>query len=282
MKSNSTKELQQLVCRFQKEVMLNDKFEHLDILAVFIDMKEKIRRAIIIIQENCDQDAVEKLAKQYFKTRSYKVISREGRPKGTALLESGQGIRHSRGDGWGSLGGFFRRDNDEHILYGLSNNHVIANINDASAGDQIICENNVIAGELFNFIPLKPPPEINYVDAALFRLDPLHASKWNPASPKGIVGPRINLAVYKRGQTTGLTKGFVEAYNGFVKVMIGGRQMNFGNVIAIKGVSTSFNMPGDSGSIVLTKNHYMLGIVFAKFHDLCYALPISEIKPLLK
>lgn len=282
MKSKTLKEIQQLVTVFRKEILFNMEYEDLDIQSVFTDHKNGTRRVVIIIEENVDLNETEELAGRYFKNHLFKVISREGRPESTVELKTGTGIRHSNGEGWGTYGGLFKLDNDPDNLYGLSNNHVIARINQARQGDRILGQANIHAGTLFNYIPLRPPPHVNYADAALFRIQPDHQPKWDPSLPGKVIGPMVNMKVYKKGYKTKLTYGFIKAVNGSSKVILNGKIFFFGNIIAILGINGHFNMPGDSGSVVLSMQNNLVGHVFAKYHQYCWALPISRIKPLLQ
>lgn len=282
MEINLTKELQKNIKKFQNEILFNEQFKKFDIISVFIDKKNADRRCVIIINENENKiEQLEKMVKTYFHGKLFKIIKRTGNPENT-LIETGKGIRHINGHGWGTLGGIFHIHNDQNFLYGLSNNHVIAKSNMANQGDPIIYERNNQIGNLFRYIPLHAPPRVNYIDAAIFRINSHFQTLWRPQKPRGTIGPRIHLRVYKNGRTSGMTAGYIKAYNGSVRVILNGLKYNFVNVIAIKGINRDFNMPGDSGSIVFTRNHYMVGIVFAKYHDYCYALPISRIKPLLE
>lgn len=273
------KQLQACAAKFEKEALFNPEYAELDITSVFIDHKDKVRRAVIIIEENEDLKAANDLAARYFEGHPFKVISREGKPEGTANLTNGTGIKRNGSTNIGSFGGVFQRS-DGH-LYGLSNNHVIANLNNANVGDPIMTSSNALAGTLFNWITLMPPPHINKIDAALFKIDPGNTANWTPHAPTGAVGAKVNLKVYKKGCATGLTNGYVTGI-GSSQVQLNGVLYNFSNIISIKGFDGDFNKPGDSGSVVLTTvGNYSVAIVFAKFGDFCWTLPISQIGPLL-
>ena len=282
MKTKKIIKLQALVKAFEKDVLFNPDKEHLQVQSVFIDHKNKERRAIIITSEESDVDATNTIVKEYFKDNLYKIIKREEYPKVTVSIKTGKGIKHEDSQGWGTLGGFFKRINDSS-LYGLSNAHVIANANNTSRGDNCIYSSNIIAGELFNWFTLNPPPAINIMDAALFRVDPTLRPIWVPNKPsKSLVGPKVNLNVYKYGKTTDFTEGKIKSYNGSAKVILNGKLYYFSGIMAIRSASGHFNKPGDSGSIVLTLGHHMVGLVFAKQNQYCWALPISRIGRLLK
>jgi hypothetical protein len=283
MKTNKMKSLQSVVSAFETNVLFNDDSEIDNVQAVFIDHKSKERRAVIIVDESSDMDSTFSVIKKHFRKSPFKIIERKGSPNGTASLQTGKGIRHMNSVKWGTLGGIFNRQNDA-FLYGLSNAHVIANVGNAQKGDNCIYDPNIVAGKLFNWINLKSPPAVNKMDAALFRINSRHATIWFPRKPANrLIGPRINLNVYKNGRNTKVTHGVIKAYNGAAEVILNGRKFNFSGIIAIRGANGNFNGPGDSGSIVFSeRGHHMVGLVFAKFHEYCYALPISRVGPLFK
>lgn len=273
---NDIKGLQKAIAKFRTEVMVNPKYDHLDIMVVTIDHKENIRRAVVIIEEQTDLQHVEQLVAKYFRGFLYKVISREGIPKGSTALQTGNGIRHKASDEWGTVGGFFNLSGE---VYGLSNNHVIAQLNNAQKGDQIIYSGNIEAGILHNFIQLLPPPAFNSMDAALFKVTNGTRVSWHPVNPNQWIGPKIGTAVYKVGQATGLTYGAITGTGASAKVRLGDHVYQFQDVVMIKGTNGHFNSTGDSGSVVLTSaGHNMVALVFAKYYEYCFALPISKIQ----
>ena len=283
MKTKEMKTLQKLIQAFEVDTLFNLDKEHLGVQSVFIDHKDTERRAVIVVSDNGDIDSVTDIAKNHFKETLHKVIKRAGNPEFTALIKTGKGIKHKDIIGWGTLGGLFNRKNDP-FLYGLSNSHVIAGTNNPQEGDNCIYAPNVIVGQLFRWYNLKLPPEINKMDAAIMKMMPNHTTRWVPEKPKSNwIGPRINLRVYKNVAATGITHGIIKSYNGSARVILNGITYFFSGIIAIKSDNGHFNMPGDSGSIVLSsQGSYMVALVFAKYHEYCWALPISRVGALLR
>ena len=100
--------------------------------------------------------------------------------------------------GAGCVGGFFTMGNSPDI-YGISNNHVIANLNDCRVGDLIRHEaSGLTAGELSHWVPLKTHNDndkINQIDMALFRIEQGETLQWkmkdsNLTKPRGYIEPR--------------------------------------------------------------------------------------------
>lgn len=283
MISNSMKALQSMQKDFEDQVIFNPKYADLHIQSVFIDLKNNERRAVVIVGKGGAIQKVTQLAQSYFKSQLRKIISYEEDPVSTAILNSGKGVRHSSTPGWGTLGGFFKVKNSTRS-YGLSNNHVISNFDQANIGDPIrYSSDNLVAGKLFRRIPLNPFPQKNYIDAALFQVNNNHNGHWTPTPPKHPwIGPKPHLKVYKNGFATEITKGIITGYNGTARVLVNGIPLRFSGIMAIRSPQGHFNKEGDSGSIVfsLAGNH-MVGLVFAKQGLYCWALPISRIKSLL-
>ena len=281
MISEEFKQLKSRLKRFEKEVLFHEEYEDFGFQSIFLDTtKDGKRRAVVILDRDTLSKSSEVVAR-YFEGYPFKIIIRQGLAEGTAAVNTGTGV--SNKNGWGTMGGLFKRKNDRYF-YGLSNNHVIANLNNCNVNDLIKGKGGLKVGKLFRWVIIKDPPSVNGIDAAIFRIDPSHSVSWKPRVPSNVVvGPRINLNVYKNGLTTGITTGYIKAYNGSAKVRLGGRLFRFRGIMAIKGKDSTFNMPGDSGSVVLTsKGHHPVGIVFAKYKQYCYALPISKALPLLK
>lgn len=183
-------------------------------------------------------------------------------------LEAGTKCAHYRLDGWGTLGAFV--EDDDHY-YILSNNHVIANSDDAHAGDLIFGlrpnRDELVIGHLDNWVPLNYF-SANYVDAAIARFSD-EIEHFVPWTYKGIgvMDPRPILDRYsvtnvtKLGITTGATRGRVSAYE------LDGVMINFGSVgnpilikfddqIELIGLRRRrpFSQPGDSGSLIMDED----------------------------
>ncbi len=283
MNRNTIRALKKRKSAFEHEFLFCTDAKALDIQSVFIEKNGKKNEVVVRCKHSDNFDQTEKLVKDFFYPYEAKLLVANSEPIATGLLHSGRGVRHSTTPGWGTLGGFFRVRNNSN-LYGLSNNHVISNMKMGNFGDAVhYSEGRAIAGKLVRKIPLKPLPQKNFMDAALFQVSDVHTGKWVPRKPSNPwIGPRLNMKVYKNGYGTGLTRGKITGYNGAAKVKLNGKVFAFSGIIAIKAFSGHFNKPGDSGSIVLSSSgNHMVGLVFAKHGAYCWALPISKIKPLL-
>lgn len=159
----------------------------------------------------------------------------------------------------------------------LSNNHVLANTNDAEIGDLILQPGPADGGEfpsdgvatLERFEPIVlsserfPAPGYNLVDAAVAR--PLRtrnvtASIIGQVIPRGIDQAFVGTQVVKAGRTTQVTTGVVLAVNATVTVGYGlGRVAQFRNQI----LTTAMAAGGDSGSLLMDSELNAVGLLFA-------------------
>ena len=195
-------------------------------------------------------------------------------------LKIGVSISHGKVTA-GTLGCFVKDKGG--ILYMLSNNHVIANQNDAKAEDPI-CQPGIYdrgslskdtVAHLSRFVKINSSK--NLVDAAIAKLSK-DAGNVDLSSISGLgkltgtfAGEvEVGDTVSKFGRTTGTTVGIVSAvemdnvavgYDGGVKV--------FDNQIEIEGAEDGpFCRGGDSGSMVVSggrgdTKHEALGLLFA-------------------
>lgn len=169
-------------------------------------------------------------------------------------------------------------------LFILSNNHVLANMNEGRAGDCICqpapydggtCPADQI-GVLEQFVPLKFDGEVNYIDCATawawperVRRDLLQISNGLPSYYQGTaspVTPLLGMTVGKSGRTTQVTTGRISALGASVWVNYSaGRSAYFEDQIAIQGLDTDFSSGGDSGSLVWTWDSARspVGLLFA-------------------
>lgn len=152
----------------------------------------------------------------------------------------------------------------------LSNNHVLANSNDARLGDCISQPGNFDGGRcpadqiaiLESFVRINFAGGINYVDCATgwawpdrVRRELMYLSGSTPrffrvgAIPKP---PAVGMVVGKTGRTTQLKAGRVTAVGVSVNVNFGGgRVAHFRDQMAIVGTtSAGFSAGGDSGSLI--------------------------------
>jgi len=285
MITKALKLLKQQLKKFENEALFNIKYKEQYFQAVFIDHKEKQRRAIILIGSKGNVVEATKIVKPYFKGSLFKVVQKKKKPQLTANVTTGKGIRKMNAAEWGTLGGIFTKEGDSTHYYGLSNSHVIAGFRGAQEGDTIAYQSNEVLGTLDQWFKLEEAPAQNYIDAALVKINPSHVPKWVHPQPRSgdWVGPRVNMKVVKNGFATKITEGYIASTTGSVEIEWNGRLFHFYEVIGILGNEEPFNAPGDSGSVVLTSpNNYMVAIVFAQHEEYCWALPIRRIKRLLQ
>ena len=157
----------------------------------------------------------------------------------------------------------------------LSNNHVIANLNDASIGSLIIQPSKFyngifpkdLVGVLETFIPIKfikdNSKPINYMDCAIARITNknfisnkiLDSDKIN-----GLDTAKLNVNVKKIGFYSGLTRGKVSTLDTTITVEFDKKkEALFKNQITTE-IETS---PGDSGSAILTDENKIIGMHMA-------------------
>ena len=182
--------------------------------------------------------------------------------------------------------------------YILSNNHVLADSNNASLGDPILQPGPYDGGvdpadriaRLSRFIPITINPPVplaqhnNLVDAAVAEgqfhdLDREiywtgYVRGWRPKA-KVTVGT----IVQKTGRTTNYTTGRITAINATIDVSFGG-----GRVARFKDqiVTTNFSAGGDSGSLVTTLDDVAVGLLFAGSSVSTILNQIENVRSLLK
>ena len=173
------------------------------------------------------------------------------------------------------------RVTDGTDVFALSNNHVYANQNDATLGDDVIQPGTFDGGslpddkigDLFAFEPILFDGSDNTMDAAiaLSSTDSLGNSTpsdgYGTPSSTTVLGS-LNQDVRKYGRTTSLTTGTVSEINLTVNVcyegfMVCTKSAKFVDQIAIS--DGSFSAGGDSGSLIVTNdaNNNPVGLLFA-------------------
>lgn len=170
-------------------------------------------------------------------------------------------------------------------IYILSNNHVLANSNNASVNDPIYQpgphdggSHKDIIGRLSRWITLDLRG-INYVDAAIAA--PLNRNYVDPnilgiGRVMGVARPKLEEYVVKSGRTTGVTRGYISTINSFVKVDYGSLGvLYFDDQIIIR--PGNFSRGGDSGSLVLNTDRYAVGLLFAGSDSHTVANPINAV-----
>lgn len=210
----------------------------------------------------------------------------------------------------GTLGAFARSPRGGEY-YILSNNHVLANEDDAAGGDDIIQAGTLDGGRRpkdtvgalrASWIRLKKRSP-NLVDCALAEIrdgiefDHLTMRDVNGStttrllgmSPEGTLDEGI--IVHKVGRTTGATTGRVTAYEmDNVVVSYGVGNLRFDKQIEIEGVGNRpFSDGGDSGSLIVDSAFRALALLFAgsetggtNGRGLTYANPIGTVLSNLK
>lgn len=180
----------------------------------------------------------------------------------------------------------------------LSNNHVLANSNDANLGDPVLQPGpfdggtvpaDVIA-RLKRFIPITFEPHVpralhrNLVDAAIaggefHDLDREiywvgYVRGWRPKA-----NVRVGTVVQKTGRTTNYTIGRITTVNATVDVGYGGgRVARFRDQI----ITTNMSAGGDSGSLVTTLDNVAVGLLFAGSSVATILNQIENVRNLLR
>lgn len=155
--------------------------------------------------------------------------------------------------------------------YVLSNNHVLANSNNARIGDPILqpgpFDGGVVSRDtiarLSRWVTIQfAPGSINYVDAAVAEgeFHVLDREIYWIGYLRGAIAPAVGLLVQKTGRTTNHTTGRITAINATVNVNYGGGQVaRFVNQI----VTSNMSAGGDSGSLLLDLENRAVGLLFA-------------------
>jgi len=155
--------------------------------------------------------------------------------------------------------------------YILSNNHVLANSNNAKIGDPILqpgpydggTDPGDVIAKLSRYIAIKFGGPDNYVDAAIAEANFQDIDRqiyWIGYAKDTVPVPRIGTIVQKTGRTTNYTTGKITAINTSVNVNYGGGKIaKFARQI----VTTNMSAGGDSGSLLLDMNENVVGLLFA-------------------
>jgi hypothetical protein len=206
----------------------------------------------------------------------------------------------------GTTGAFVRRGTVAHVL---SNNHVLANEDQAKTNDWILQRAPYDGGRqpaqrvarLKQWVRLKPTGT-NFVDCAIAAIQPAvaydagrlrHLVDNGDRKLAGVAADTLDAGdmVYKLGRTTGSTSGRVTAFDvDNVVVAYDAGNLRFDNQIEIEGTGrTSFSDGGDSGSLILNESMQAVGLLFAGGDQggsnglgLTYANPIQRVLKDLK
>jgi hypothetical protein len=185
----------------------------------------------------------------------------------------------------------------------LSNNHVLANSNNAKFGDSIIQPGRYDGGVstrdriaiLERFVPIDfSGRRCNYVDCATgwcwsdkVRREELYergGRNYLYRINSRITYCRRGQIVGKSGRTTGLTRGNVTDCSASVRVNYGnGRVALFCDQIVIRGIGGNFSAGGDSGSVIWTWNSSRnpVGLLFAGGGGYTIANKMTRVLPAL-
>lgn len=189
----------------------------------------------------------------------------------------------------GTLGCLVEKDNEQYIL---SNNHVLANCNNAIINDKIIQQGTADGGSspsediavLSDWKPIDFTGAANDIDAAIAKLDDLSLVEKeiiDIGSPlKTTTSAALYQSVRKHGRTTGHTVGVITDLS--VDIWIDYRTSGkawFENQIGITGIyGQLFSQGGDSGSLIVdavTLNP--VGLLFAGGGGITFANRIDEV-----
>lgn len=196
----------------------------------------------------------------------------------------------------GTLGAFVR-DRATGRIGILSNNHVLAAVNQGAQGHNCLhyCVTGgppiEVIGRLERFEKLG---DDNEIDAAFASLNAAAQSLDDVAGQYRlsgrIVAPAHRMPVVKYGRATGLTQGIVSAAGQkSFEVNYSGKICRFHNQIEIESPAAQpFSVPGDSGSLVIASSGDAVGLLFGSttstdgVWNLAYANPIGRVLHKLK
>lgn len=170
----------------------------------------------------------------------------------------------------------------------VSNNHVLANSNEAKKGDAILQPGAADGGknpqdkiaELERWIAIDFGTKANTVDAAVAL--PLNDKDVSPeisfiGIPKGTVKGKVGLVIQKTGRTTDHTLGEIKDINATMRVDYDGQTALFRNQI----LTSAMSQGGDSGSLVLDQKRRAVGLLFAGSDLVTLCNPIEDVFKLL-
>lgn len=182
--------------------------------------------------------------------------------------------------------------------YILSNNHVLANSNNATPGDAVLQPGPFDGGvdpsdriaALSRFIPITFDPPVpralhrNLVDAAVAegQFHDLkreihwvgHLRGWRPRAQV-----TVGTVLHKTGRTTNYTTGRITAVNATVDVNYGGGKVaRFRDQI----LTTPMSAGGDSGSLVADRDNLAVGLLFAGSPLVTILNQIQHVRSLLR
>jgi hypothetical protein len=178
-------------------------------------------------------------------------------------------------------------------VYALSNNHVYADENQASIGDDVIQPGTYDGGSLpndkigdlsdFQTIVFSTSAN-NVIDAAIALSNTSLLDRATPSNGYGTprastMSASVRMRVKKYGRTTGQTSARVYAINTTVNVGYSSGTARFINQVAILG--GGFSAGGDSGSLIVvnggSNDRRPVALLFAGGGSFTFANPISNV-----
>ncbi|MBC8228700.1 hypothetical protein H8E77_04020 [bacterium] len=215
---------------------------------------------------------------------SYSHARRRFRP-----TPCGVSIAHYRSTA-GTLGCLVKRDCE---VYLLSNNHVIADLNNAQQGDAILQPSPLDGGTLEQDIigtfsecsVLDFSGNVNQIDAAIAQC----ACEWialpfilQIGEIRGVTVPQIGLSVKKMGRTTGLTVGVITDVEVDLRISYNlGQVARFTSQILISSTIPHrfFSLNGDSGALILDAQNFACALLCggSRDRDITIANPIDAV-----
>lgn len=190
--------------------------------------------------------------------------------------------------GSGTLGCLVK-DNEQ--IYILSNNHVLNDsVDKKNPPTDILQPGGADYGtsydkiaELYGIVPIDFTTSNNFVDIALAK--PLPNVSLLPlilqsGEIRGEVDPVVDMNVKKTGRTTVLTHGKIDDTDVKIEVNYGKHSAVVNDTFVISGDDQGipFSDIGDSGSIILTRDNFACGLLFAGSGDGIYQTFANPIK----
>ena len=179
-------------------------------------------------------------------------------------------------------------------VYILSNNHVLAEQNEAANGSDIIqpgrydtSQCSIPSGskiaDLAQFVPISFSGN-NTVDAAIASTATGNVGNATFTGGYGVPNSTtsnaaVNMAVQKCGRTTKCTRGTVSSVNATINVQYSGGVATFVNQVVISGRKGAFSKSGDSGSLIVTDNASAnpVALLFAGSNTITIGNPINAV-----
>jgi hypothetical protein len=203
----------------------------------------------------------------------------------TTIKNSSQVYANAK-SGLGTVGGFFKFPGDNGV-YGITNNHVIANANKCHVGDPIYLfgdDDPPMIGTLQYWVTLDAN-KINYLDIALFKLAEGFEAGWllpvGNSMPQALEVPVNNDRVYMilpdGSQRNGTITNPVISFN--KSFTLCGTDFSFTGLIEIKSAdSPPFSKHGESGSLILNSKNNIIGVLLGTNFDQTrsYAVPFMN------